>query len=235
MPAVVLYLLLIPFTLHAEWFTQPLNDTGITWGGNYSSGNNATCIGETVTEQDCSHGRDADPATNDDSNGHAGFSFTKISATGEELSASATEWSCVKDNVTGLMWEVKTDDGGIHDKDNTYRWGGKTARLSDGSTFGPRYDDWDALVDGANNASFCGYSDWRVPSKEELRSIVNYGRVNPAIDSAYFPNAVGSAYWSSSPYANGSGYAWLLNFINGNDDNFNRNNSYRVRLVRAGQ
>ena len=28
----------------------------------------------------------------------------------------------VRDNVTGLFWEVKTDDGSIHDKDNTYTW-----------------------------------------------------------------------------------------------------------------
>jgi hypothetical protein len=25
----------------------------------------------------------------------------------------------IRDNVTGLIWEVKTDDGTIHDKDHT--------------------------------------------------------------------------------------------------------------------
>jgi hypothetical protein len=29
----------------------------------------------------------------------------------------------ITDNVTGLMWEKKSDDGGIHDKDNMYTWG----------------------------------------------------------------------------------------------------------------
>ena len=28
----------------------------------------------------------------------------------------------MRDNVTGLIWEVKTDDGSVHDKDNTYCW-----------------------------------------------------------------------------------------------------------------
>jgi hypothetical protein len=40
-------------------------------------------------------------------------------------------------------------------------------------------------------------------------------------------------FWSSSPNANNSNNAWQLNFNNGNDNN-NRNNSYRVRLVRFG-
>lgn len=63
---------------------------------------------------------------NDDSDGHAGFSFTKLDANGNELLANATDWSCVKDNVTGLIWEVKqggngtVGDEGLHDADDTY-------------------------------------------------------------------------------------------------------------------
>jgi hypothetical protein len=105
-----------------------LNDTGITWGGNYPSGNNTTCTGETIDQQDCSFGRDV--THNDNSDGYAGFNFTKLSATGAELQASETTWSCVKDNVTGLVWEVKTDDNGIHDKDSTYRWGGQNSHVN---------------------------------------------------------------------------------------------------------
>ena len=99
--------------------TGNLNDTGITQCADNSS-NNLACPVSTHPNQDAQSGRDV--THNDDSDGHAGFSFTKISNTGAELPASATEWSCVKDNVTGLTWEVKTDDGGLHDKDNTYTW-----------------------------------------------------------------------------------------------------------------
>ncbi|MCI5133083.1 MAG: hypothetical protein D3904_16605, partial [Candidatus Electrothrix sp. EH2] len=56
---------------------QPLNDTGITWSGNYMSGNNSSCVSSTtsygdnvVAAQDCSYGRDADH--DDDSDGYAG-------------------------------------------------------------------------------------------------------------------------------------------------------------------
>jgi hypothetical protein len=54
--------------------------------------------------QDGDFGRDADkPAKKD---GRAGFSFVKIGADGSELPADATDWSCVRDKVTGLTWEM---------------------------------------------------------------------------------------------------------------------------------
>ena len=214
----------------------PLNDTGITWGGNYSSGNNQSCIGETISAQDCSHGRDV--THNDDSDGHAGFSFTKLDSSGSELPASAESWSCVKDNITGLIWEVKSDDGGIHDKDNTYRWGGLSAIGRDHvNRKGSYYDDWNGLVNGSNSSAFCGYSDWRVPGREALRSIVNYDRSNPAIDTSYFPNFPNSGsawFWSSSPYAYSSN-AWKFSFNYGSDGYYYRGSYGHVRLVRGGQ
>jgi hypothetical protein len=209
-----------------------LNDTGITWGGDYPYGNNPTCVSNINAPQDCHQGRDA--THNDDSDGHAGFSFTKLDANGNPLPASASSWSCVKDNVTGLVWEVKTDDGGIHDKDNTYRWGGVTAQ---GSGYGTYYDDWDSLVNGSNSEALCGYSDWRVPTIEELQSIVNYNRTGPSIDTAYFPNTVSSDFWSSSPSAPYSDSAWYVYFAYGYAANFKYDRYYDapVRLVRSGQ
>lgn len=55
-------------------------------------------------------------------------SFSKLGDNGAVLDDSATEWLMVKDNVTGLIWEVKTNldtqanEGDPHDADNTYRW-----------------------------------------------------------------------------------------------------------------
>ena len=73
-----------------------------------------------VTAQDCSHGRDT--THNDNSDGHAGFSYTKLDSNGKPLpdqtvDYATTPWACVKDNVTGLIWEVKTDDGGQSSED----------------------------------------------------------------------------------------------------------------------
>ena len=217
--------------------TRKLNDTGITWGGNYPSGNNATCIGETIGEQDCSHGRDALAAAGQLTKvggGDAGFDFTKLDANGNDLPASATSWSCVRDNHTGLVWEVKTNDGGIHDRNNTYRWGGKTAQLIGES--GTRYNDWDVLVDGSNNESLCGYTDWRLPNLNELLSIAHLGKTRPAIDTDYFANTQSaSSYWSSLPRAASRSLAMGVFFRDGSDCDYSRYYRNHVRLVRSGQ
>ncbi|MDM8518258.1 hypothetical protein QUF76_18840 [Desulfobacterales bacterium HSG16] len=47
-------------------------------------------------------------------------SYTKLDANGNDLSDTASDWVMVRDNVTGLIWEVKTHDGSVHDKDKTY-------------------------------------------------------------------------------------------------------------------
>lgn len=207
------------------------NDTGITWGGNYPSGNNADCTSNIAVAQDCSQGRDA--THNDDSDGHAGFSFTKLDINGNSLPTDAATWNCVRDNVTGLVWEIKTDDGGIHDKDNTYRWGGKTALGTGDPT--SYYSDWDSLVDGSNSEGLCGYRDWRVPTVEELAGLADYGRNNPAIDTAFFPNTQASGFWSASPFSGFSGLAWYVYFSSGRADYSNRWYFKIVRLVRSGE
>ncbi len=148
---------------------------------------------------------------------------------------ATTPWACVKDNHTGLVWEVKTPAGstGIHDANNSYRWGGKTALLTE--SWGTVYIDWDTLVDGSNNNNLCGFNDWRVPAREALQSIVNLNSSNPAIDADYFPNTQSNGFWSSSPGAGGSNGAWLVNFDHGYGLINNRGVSDHVRLVRGGQ
>jgi len=214
-----------------EVTSSALNDTGITFGGNYPSGNNAGCTGATIAQQDCSHGRDV--THNDDSDGHAGFSFTKLTNDGTELPASAASWSCVKDNVTRRVWEVKTNDGGIHDKDNVCGWGGKT-RQGDG--YGIYFHDWDVLVDGSNAEVLCGYNNWRVPTKFELEDLVNHDRFSPAIDGAFFPNTPPCCYfWSASPFAHSSSSAWYVRIDNGGSYYHPRGEYKYVRLVRSGE
>src|SRR5204863_1024091 len=74
----------------------------------------------------------------------------------------------VTDVNTGLVWEKLSDDGTVHDKDNTYTWA----------------NAFTAHVAALNFTSFAGYNDWRLPNVRELQSIVNYQNVNPAVSSA---------------------------------------------------
>jgi parallel beta-helix repeat protein len=163
-------------------------------------------------------------------------SFSKLDAQANELPYSATEWTMVRDNVTGLIWEVKTDDGSIHDKDNKYTWydsnpetnGGYTGTNGDGT-------DTEDFIKSLNESNYGGFSDWRFPSLKELVSIVHYGKRNPATNESYFPKIMSAFYWSSTSYAYRTGYAWGVHFDYGYDDRYAKDSSYFVRAVRGGQ
>jgi len=236
-----------------------LNDTGITlWG-------DTTVNGLTVTQplfpvQDADVGRDANPAFNSNANGEFGFAFTKLDAKGALLANQAsvygtTPWRCVQDSTTGLIWEVKTTAGagGLRDADWTYTWYNSTG-INNGGT--PGTPDGGACVDttncdtekyvaAVNATSLCGYTDWRLPGREELRSIVDYSIANynsgsgPAIDAGYFPNTKGSGYgywyWSASPEAGVNTRAWRIDFGVGDDGAADKGGSGPVRLVRGGR
>ena len=238
-----------------ENLEMPLNDTGIDWGGNSGSGNNSDCSSDMSVPQDCDQGRDADSATNDDTDGHAGFSFTRLNAGGTTYTGSGDyskePWHCVQDNVTGLIWEVKTNDGGLHYKDDTYNWYNTNSSTNGGfagyanNNGGICYDydvnsestycNTEAFVNRVNNVGLCGSKDWRMPDINELSSIVNLGRISPSIDTNYFPNTSSNHYWSASPSASSSGYAWRIYFYDGYDDTAFSSNNHRVRLVRSEQ
>jgi hypothetical protein len=221
-----------------------LNDTGITACSNEVS-NGFHCSVKGYPGQDAQFGRDA--SANNRSDGHAGFSFTKISRNGASLSAKSNRWNCVQDNVTGLIWEVKTDDDGLHDKDWTYSWyepddtqnGGNPGVENGGNCGDTSACDTNAYVQEVNAAGWCGANDWRLPTPAELQSLVNYNLTDFVIDSNYFPNTQSRLYWTSSTViasdGDGGAAAWYVSFYSGRIGNFGKDNAFpSVRLVRGG-
>jgi hypothetical protein len=145
-------------------------------------------------------------------------SYSKLDGNGSDLPDEATEWVMVRDNVTGLIWEVKTDDGSIHDRDDTYGW--IKAR--------------DVFIPNLNATSLGVFSDWRLPTRKELGSILDYGRQNPATSTFYFQNTMAARYWSSTGWVLSGDMFWSVNFENGVDDPDSFSTQDCVRAVRDG-
>lgn len=150
------------------------------------------------------------------------MSYTLLNQNGAE---------CVRDNVTGLIWEQKTDDGGLRDKDNHYTWYNPDNSNNGGfAGYENSGKNTHEYIKQLNASNYCGYNNWRLPTKNELRSIVDYGRYNPAINPI-FSNTQSGFYWSSSPYAYNYDGAWGVTFYYGYGTY--KNGSLYVRAVRS--
>ena len=92
---------------------------------------------------------------------------------------------------------------------------------------------WDAAK--LLTSAFAGRTDWRLPTEEELLSLVDYGGYYPAINTTLFPNMSSENFWSASAYAYDSYGAWVVFFNSGNAYYNYKGYPFQVRLVRAGQ
>jgi hypothetical protein len=152
--------------------------------------------------------------------------FMKLDGNGSPLPSSAPSWSMVQDNETGLVWEVKHNKDGVKnydspdDADNTYSW----------------YDGEQKLIAALNTAHLGGFSDWRLPTLTELKTLVVLHRTRPEIYATFFPDAQMSFYWSSTVANNSALGAWGVNFgRNGYDYYEGKYGGYYVRAVRGKQ
>jgi len=74
------------------------------------------------------------------------------------------------------------------------------------------------------------HSDWRLPTIEELLTLVNYEKRRPACDLE--DTISSSRYWSSITYVDNTDYAWDVYFYYGSSSYYNKTNNYYVRCVR---
>lgn len=129
----------------------------------------------------------------------------------------------VTDNNTGLMWQKEDDN-------QTYNW--YQASGTNDATYNPSSQS----VCGSLNLG--GHTDWRLPSKKELISIVDYSVFfpNPSIKTSYFPNTHTDYYWASTATANITpGGAWNVNFTAGDVGGGGMEFLSYVRCVRGGE
>jgi hypothetical protein len=250
--------------------------------GNYNNALSCATVGATQTVagtdspdndavpkgQDAVFGRDVNNATNGSSDGALGFNYTKLDVTGSPLAvqngsyasadtgteAAGTRWTCVKDNVTGLIWEIKTDvaTADFRDKDNKFTWynsntannGGAVGTADTGvgvgsdACFNNARCDTEKYIADVNAANICGETtnDWRLPTVTELVSLRNLARVTPALETGYLPSTVAAGnYWASTPDAANTANAWVVSANTGASSVVAKSSvATYVRLVRGG-
>jgi hypothetical protein len=92
---------------------------------------------------------------------------------------------------------------------------------------------WSEAKAAAATVTLGGFTDWRLPTRKELLTLVDDTRYNPAIDTTLFqcdPNR----YWSSTVDAESpSDYAWYVDFDDGNCGLNDQGGQGRVRAVRS--
>jgi hypothetical protein len=177
----------------------------VSCGGGGSSSVSGGGVGGSLARaqnsvQDGMVGRDV--TANNPADGKLGFSFSPVAG------------GCVQDNVTGLIWEVKS----------TGNW---AATYSYAAASG--------VADTANTANLCNQIGWRLPTPDELQGLVDYSVVapGPTIDTTWFPNTKGSVFWSVSPYVASAGQAWGVDFSNGYVAPYPNAELHYVRVVRG--
>lgn len=113
----------------------------------------------------------------------------------------------VLDNSTGLMWDAAGSEKRMtHKEAEAYV---KTLKLG-------------------------GFTDWRLPTVQELLTLVDYSRTNPAIDTSAF-SCKSECYWTGTPYAGVADSAWYVYFGGGGSNWYYRYGDFCVRAVRASQ
>ncbi|MCR4304563.1 MAG: DUF1566 domain-containing protein [Gallionella sp.] len=152
-------------------------------------------------------------------------------------------WACVHDNSTNLFWEVKKSEPGLQNASNTYSWynpdqdaNGGVAGTAKGGICAGSDCDTESYVKAINSRKLCGFSDWRLPSREEMSTLVDISVFypGPTIPTAFFPEPIPPGkYWSSSTFRTRRAGAWAWRFDYGNDYLSEKSEALNVRVTRG--
>lgn len=154
--------------------------------------------------------------------------------------ASYPVTDCVKSTATGLVWEGKTTSGLRVGSALFTNYDSTTiAQLLQSGTYSQASN---SVLDAASNAlayakavnatALCGFTDWRLPTSAELKTLVQ-SKPSATIDATWFPNTPAYLYWTASAYEGDAKYAWVVDFFDGSVVvSAHRGTPSHVRLVR---
>ncbi len=144
----------------------------------------------------------------------------------------------ITDTKTDLMWEKKSDDGSIHDKDNVYTWSAEEGTELDGSAY-------TKFIKALNDTRFAGHSDWRMPTLRELETLGDSERIAPAVGPVFDNNCkegcgitecsctAPRSYWSSTTNPDSPRGVLLFGFGLGGVTRYTKRSLNHVRAVRG--
>lgn len=151
-------------------------------------------------------------------------------------------WACVLDNQSGLVWEVKRSEPGLHNINNTYTWydsnpdsNGGVAGKANGGTCTGSDCDIESYTKAVNAEKLCGFTDWYMPSHFELGTIVDEGVFfpGPTLPKAFFPESLAGKYWTDTTFKTRRATAWAWRFDQGSEFIAEKTEALNARLTHA--
>ena len=146
------------------------------------------------------------------------YRYKVLCVSGEEMKPAvssdftiSSDGETVTDNRTGLMWSISFEASEV---------------------------SWDYALQSCENSTYAGYSDWRLPNKNELASLVNYEK--PESPYSYCPGTFSSTVTSHSIYISSSLSVgstisnWSVDFGNGSVSHTQPYSS-KIRCVRNAE
>lgn len=108
---------------------------------------------------------------------------------GAERFVPVLEGEAIKDSKTGLVWEQAPDK---------------------------EFDVWSASVARCVTKTVGGQQGWRAPTKDELATLIDPDRNDPALPEGHpFANIRSDIFWSSTPHPSDDILAYYVSFFTG--------------------
>jgi hypothetical protein len=197
-------------------------------GGTTSTGTGAGGSGNTTGGAGATGGASGSAAGGSSSGTGGGSNGASPDGGGRTVEFAWAEWPMPNPGTSGLpypqMYDTTTTLGVVVDKVTNLKW----QQAIEGGAF--TWADAQVLCSGLTLAG----GSWRLPTRIELLSIVDFTSPNPLIDLRAFPGTPQARFWTSSPVADEASNAWTIDFGFGNGLAYSApaNASYRVRCVR---
>ena len=139
------------------------------------------------------------------------MSTTRFQKVGHKVASDLDQFPIVTDSKTQLMWDRRETSSMTH-------------------------EEAVAHIVQLNKDKFGGFADWRLPECDELLTLVDRTKHEPAVDTDAFPDCKSSWYWSATSAAySPADCAWLVYFYDGDCGWGSRSNYGFVRAVRVSQ